>query len=618
MTFRLRKTSVKRRSLCRGLLAGAVLSAVLIFVLTPLYQPWPVEGANPSDACFSPDECSLDMANAAACKKSTGCCFADRCFVPDATNVCASKSMGFCYAKSPPFELAVVFGATTSVIDLSEYIQTVYKYSVGIAAVMAAVVMMIGGLMYLTAGSSERVARGKEFIVDSLTGLLVILCAYLILNTVNPDTLTLQLPKIPVVKQQKFAGCSMTELCRPCGEQYGLSEAYLKMIKETGYSQGQGAAKNGQSCSSEYIVGPADPGVKATCYGASCTCATGGACNDVLYRCRKRRAETDVQDCGTALKDSKGQPIGQPQQPAAPAGGQPAAQPPAQGGTPATPPPKPDYMCMSCKPDGGDCVPNGKNENCCAGFCAASKCTGGMPGDDCCKTLGESLMCNEQCANGGICQTNWGNSCSMGNVGVPCAGNQECKSGYKCGTSGNNACTPGTKYSWCDENSECTGGMVCDTSGFNLCMPPGARKTYSCSNNWDMQKNYDEGCGPTEPFCVNLSKLRKNFCTDGSLGAPCSDDWDCLSQICVTRHSYGVCVDGEDGSICEKDGIFVFGPDKTKKGDCKSGHCYKKGDYGVCVSGGTGSRCNGGNTDCLNQLQCKDKRCIPNVTSCNK
>jgi hypothetical protein len=74
---------------------------------------------------------------------------------------------------------------------IPQYISGLYKYGVAIAGVMAAVMMMIGGLRYLTAGgSSGRVSKAKEQIVDSLLGLLLVLGSYLVLNTVNPDLVT--------------------------------------------------------------------------------------------------------------------------------------------------------------------------------------------------------------------------------------------------------------------------------------------------------------------------------------------------------------------------------------------------------------------------------------------
>lgn len=76
---------------------------------------------------------------------------------------------------------------------LAQYIVGVYKYAVGIAGVLAAVMMMIGGIQYLTAGGDAgRVSKGKEKISDALLGLFLVLGTYMILNVINPDLTKLQ------------------------------------------------------------------------------------------------------------------------------------------------------------------------------------------------------------------------------------------------------------------------------------------------------------------------------------------------------------------------------------------------------------------------------------------
>jgi len=87
-------------------------------------------------------------------------------------------------------------GATSSPINvpwLAEYITAVYKYGVAIAGVLAAVMMMIGGMQYLTAGGdSGRVSKGKEKIADAVLGLFLVLATYMILYVINPEMVNLR------------------------------------------------------------------------------------------------------------------------------------------------------------------------------------------------------------------------------------------------------------------------------------------------------------------------------------------------------------------------------------------------------------------------------------------
>ena len=71
---------------------------------------------------------------------------------------------------------------------IADYIQAIYKYAIGVVAILATVVMMIGGVVWITAGGNQnRVGEAKQYISGSLTGLVLVFCSYMILNTINPD-----------------------------------------------------------------------------------------------------------------------------------------------------------------------------------------------------------------------------------------------------------------------------------------------------------------------------------------------------------------------------------------------------------------------------------------------
>jgi len=99
------------------------------------------------------------------------------------------KSQGFFSAPSgaacPP---GIIGEYCVSVDWLGQYFGAIYQYGVGLAAMLAAIMIMIGGFLWLaSAGSPERVKTGKELIIGALSGLVLALFSYLILNTINPD-----------------------------------------------------------------------------------------------------------------------------------------------------------------------------------------------------------------------------------------------------------------------------------------------------------------------------------------------------------------------------------------------------------------------------------------------
>ena len=85
---------------------------------------------------------------------------------------------------------------------IGEYISGIYKYAIGIVGILAAIVLMWGGLMWLTAGGNTgQVSEAKEWIKASLTGLLIALSSYLILYTVNPDLLKFSSLDVTTIKK---------------------------------------------------------------------------------------------------------------------------------------------------------------------------------------------------------------------------------------------------------------------------------------------------------------------------------------------------------------------------------------------------------------------------------
>lgn len=83
-------------------------------------------------------------------------------------------------------------GGTTEVPFLSQYIAAVYRYLIGIASLAATIMVVYGGFRYLIGSTGGDVKKGKEIIVDAVAGLVLILGAYAVLNTINSDTLNLK------------------------------------------------------------------------------------------------------------------------------------------------------------------------------------------------------------------------------------------------------------------------------------------------------------------------------------------------------------------------------------------------------------------------------------------
>ncbi len=82
-------------------------------------------------------------------------------------------------------------GTSTKIEDstasIGIYIKSIYNYLLGIVGIVAAIVLMLAGVIWLTAGGSpDKVSQAKNLIAGSLTGLVLVLVSYVILRTINP------------------------------------------------------------------------------------------------------------------------------------------------------------------------------------------------------------------------------------------------------------------------------------------------------------------------------------------------------------------------------------------------------------------------------------------------
>jgi hypothetical protein len=85
-------------------------------------------------------------------------------------------------------------------IDLKTYLQGVIRITIGIAGVLAVVMMVICGIKMMMSGSVSGKSEAKECIWNAIFGLLIAIAAWAILYTINPELLKndLQLADVPV------------------------------------------------------------------------------------------------------------------------------------------------------------------------------------------------------------------------------------------------------------------------------------------------------------------------------------------------------------------------------------------------------------------------------------
>lgn len=84
---------------------------------------------------------------------------------------------------------------------IGEYLSSIYKYSVSAIGILAVIMTMIGGVIWLTAGGSkEKAGTALGFIKSGILGIILITATYVILFVVNPNLTILSPVNIQYIK----------------------------------------------------------------------------------------------------------------------------------------------------------------------------------------------------------------------------------------------------------------------------------------------------------------------------------------------------------------------------------------------------------------------------------
>jgi len=84
----------------------------------------------------------------------------------------------------------------TQTNNLGIYLNLMIKLFIGICAVLAVIMIVMGGIQYMTSELISNKEEGKKRITQAIFGLLLALGAWLILSTINPDILKTDLSSL--------------------------------------------------------------------------------------------------------------------------------------------------------------------------------------------------------------------------------------------------------------------------------------------------------------------------------------------------------------------------------------------------------------------------------------
>ena len=84
---------------------------------------------------------------------------------------------------------------------ISEYSFALYSFSLNIASILAVLILMAAGVIWIVSGGDQgKIATAKNLITGSVTGLILLVSANLILNFINPDLVKLKSLEIAYIE----------------------------------------------------------------------------------------------------------------------------------------------------------------------------------------------------------------------------------------------------------------------------------------------------------------------------------------------------------------------------------------------------------------------------------
>jgi hypothetical protein len=106
----------------------------------------------------------------------------------------------FCFSADETLELSypIIGGQTlTTQTLLPDFVKYIFNLVIGISGLIAFGILIYAGIEMLTSvGDSGKMNEAKNRISSAFLGLIILLCSYIILSTINPDLITITMPEI--------------------------------------------------------------------------------------------------------------------------------------------------------------------------------------------------------------------------------------------------------------------------------------------------------------------------------------------------------------------------------------------------------------------------------------
>lgn len=212
--------------------------------------------------------------------------------------------------------------ATQCKTDFSTYLPAAFNLAIGLAGVLAFTMITYGGFRYMTSDALTGKEEGRGIIENALWGLLLVIGAYVILYTINPQILafTLQLPTPQIQNQNGVFAVTpgvTADPCTTCQNLGNLNLPFKSGLDSRGIDQTLGTKLQGlntdlQSANDAWQITEAWPPTinhqdtchqTGTCVDAAVTNPTAANINNFYASAQKNGLNASFEVQNQATKD---------------------------------------------------------------------------------------------------------------------------------------------------------------------------------------------------------------------------------------------------------------------------------------------------------------------------
>lgn len=160
-------------------------------------------------------------------------------------------------------------GAIANESGIANFLNNLYKYAIGLSAVLAVIMIIWGGLEYATQDSPGGKKSGKERIQQAILGLILILAPALVFSIINPAILNLSV-NLPPLDTKSGPATPQTQSLPPCIANIRTTNCdSSKTVNAPTRVDFYGSPQKGQWCFGRTDPRKADSALEYVCYDGS-------------------------------------------------------------------------------------------------------------------------------------------------------------------------------------------------------------------------------------------------------------------------------------------------------------------------------------------------------------